>query len=211
MFKSKKHRRFLMHLVGHHIQINLRQSYTALKDIEDENGNNFQRKLYSQVGVMLGYFKHSCAPNVYPIDFNGDTIYTTIRPIQAGQQLFLSNVDFHWNDATEYYYRWREIDCKCEKIYKMQYPSSAEIKTLLEDSDFVFIKASEIRSEIEEIDRERFDALKEKCLKLLNKYGNMVWCSQLNDTIKIYTWLLKAEINGAVQTVQSQDKLNNNS
>lgn len=210
MFKSKKHRRFLIHLVGHHIQINLRQSYVALKNVEDENGKIQQRKLYSQVGVLLGYFKHSCTPNIYPIDCNGDTIYTTIRPIEAGQQLFLSNFDFHWNDASEYYYRWSEINCKCE-ICNMRYPSLAEVKTFSEDPDFVFIKASEIKSEIEEIDRHQFDVLKEKCIKLLNKYGNIVWCSPLSATINIYTWLLKAEINGAVQTVQSQDKLNNNS
>lgn len=210
MFESKKHRRFLMHLAGHHIQINLRQSYVAIKDIENENGSIVQRKLYSQVGVMLGYFKHSCAPNVYPIDYNGDTIYTTIRPIQAGQQLFLSNLSFHWTDVTEYYHRWSEIDCKCE-IRKNQRPSSAEIRTFSEDPDYVFIKASEIKSEIKEIDSKRFDVLKEKCVKLLNKYGNMV-CDELSATINIYTWLLKAEINGAVQTVhQSQDKLNNNS
>ncbi|XP_055298559.1 uncharacterized protein LOC129566545 [Sitodiplosis mosellana] len=207
MFTSKRHRRFLMHLVGHHVEINIRQAYVAVEDMEDGNKKVEKRTLYSQVGVMLGYFHHSCSPNVWPIDRNGDTIYIVICPIQAGQQLFVSNYSFHWNDPTKYYQRMSEIDCKCERCKGLR-PPEAETLAFSSDPDFELIESCEIRSESDCIDSKRFDILKETCVKLLKKYGNMIWCTELGIVIVVYMHLLKAEMRGIVK---SQDILNNNS
>lgn len=48
MFSTKKHRRFLMHLIGHHVQINIRQAYTLSKLAVGENGQESERSLYKQ-------------------------------------------------------------------------------------------------------------------------------------------------------------------
>lgn len=210
MFGTKKHRRFLMHLVGHHVQINIRQTYVATEDMKDENNKIENRKLYAQVGVMLGYFQNSCTsclPNVCAVDRNGDTVYVVIRPIQAGQQLFISNRHFHWNDPS--FYHTLELYRKCKRCREELQPSEAEILALSNDPDYdQFVEAKKIIFKIDSIDRKQFDFLKKTCVKLLKKYGNTVGCIELKTVVNIYMSLLKAEIGGVAQ---SQDRLNNNS
>lgn len=202
MFGTKKHRRFLMHLVGHHVQINIRQTYFAVENMKDENDKIENRKLYSQVGVMLGYFQNpciSCLPNVFAVDRNGDTVYIAIRPIQPGQQLFISNRSFHWNDSSSFYQALSEFDCKCKRCQDQQ-QSETEIQALSNDPDYGhLIEAKNIISKIDCIDSKQFDFLKRTCVKLLKKYHKAVGCIELNTVIISYMYLLKAEIDGVVQ------------
>lgn len=209
MFGTKKHRRFLMHLVGHHVQINVRQTYFVKRDMRDGNNKIENRKLYSQVGVMLGYFQtacNSCLPNVLAVDRNGDTVYIVIRPIQAGEQLLISNRDFHWDDHNSSYQAVNVL--KCKRCHELE-PSEDKILALSNDPDYGhLVEAKYIISEFDCIDSKQFDFLKRTCVKLLKKYGNTVGCIELNTVVRSYMCLLKAEIGGFVQ---SQDSLNINS
>lgn len=198
MFASKRYRRFLMHLIGHHVQVNLRNSYIAGKSIPNENGGDTQRKLYSQVGVMLGYFKHSCSPNVYVVDRDGDTVYIAIRPIKAGEHLFMSFCSFHWDKTIEWFTKLNGIDCKCERCER-QLPSGVQMHELSIDPDFQFVDSNKITSEIQEVDGKIFEILTQKCVKLLKKYGRMHWCYRLGVVIITYSLLLQAKVRGVIR------------
>lgn len=198
-----------MHLVGHHVQINLRKTYVFSKKFQNDTGELVQRKLYSQVGLLLDYFKHSCSPNVLPVDRDGDTVYIVIRPIEAGQELMLSNYSFHWDPSTEWDRKCNEIVCNCERC-EGRLPSKDEIDEISSDPDYNFVNSSEIRSEVDYIDRESYNILMEKCIKLLKKYGHILWCTEFGIILSAFSDLIRAELHGYVQTSQT-DESNNNS
>lgn len=210
MFQSKKHRRFLMHLIGHHLQINLRQAYSASKPIEDDDGRVHLRKLYSQVGLLLGFIKHSCSPNVFPIDRDGDTVFAVVRPIQAGEELFINYYGFHWDMKGENGYRENVSNCRCERC-EGRMPSNVEIEQLTSDPDFRFMCYYHRSLDEEIIDAKIFDALKKRCIRLLSNHGRMVWCTDFSFAFCLYTKVLTAEYSGTIQVSHSTDTLNNNS
>lgn len=195
MFQSKKHRRFLMHIVGHHVQINIRQSYTATKSIEDSIGKIEQRKLYSQVGIMLGFFNHACSPNVLPVDRNGDTVYIVVRPIRAGEELFISYYGFHWDIDGENGFRDYEFKCHCERCESRQ-PSAYDIQRLIHDPDFRLFCYYCAKIENHQKETEMVNNLKKTCVRLLNAHGRMVWCIEICRVFCIYIQLLTDEYTG---------------
>ncbi|XP_031625344.1 uncharacterized protein LOC116342019 [Contarinia nasturtii] len=207
VFASKKHRRFLMHLIGQHVQVNLRQTYVATKPIVKPNGEKEYRRLYSQVGVLLGYFNHSCVPNVHLVDHDGDTIYYALRPIHAGEDLLISYFKFQWNDSS--IEKLIELNCVCE-CCKHKHPSTDDVIEFRKDPDFQYIIRCNLTTDIDFIEREKFDILMEKCVKLLTKYGRILWCTELGVVLTIYGLLLEAYVHGAVGEAQSHDELNNN-
>lgn len=177
MFETKKHRRFLMHLVGHHVEINLHQSYYEIKEFENEHGDKQQRRLYSQVGLFLRYFNHSCSPNVYPIDVNGDTVYVVVRPIQAGEQLRVSYYSFHWHPLEERKRDAKTINCKCERC-RDDFPSNDEAHQLRLEPEYWSIESYRSYA-FDSIDADEFNALKLRCMNILKKYDRLKWCKEL--------------------------------
>lgn len=203
MFESKRHRRFLMHIIGHHVQINIRQTFLFVKDTVDNRGKEVHQTLYSQVGLLLSYINHACSPNVTPLDHDGDTVYMAVRPIDRGQEVVISNYSFHWNLSIKF----REILCCCERC-EQKFPSQFEVLTLANDPNFQFISANFISSEFDPITRNTFDVLKDKCIKLLKRYGRMLWCEQFGIVLHIFTSLAKADLHNAIE--ETDDKINNN-
>ncbi|XP_031628273.1 uncharacterized protein LOC116344043 [Contarinia nasturtii] len=197
MFSTKKHRRFMMHLIGHHVQVNLHQSYVFKEDFVNENGDKDHRILYSQVGVLLRYFNHRCSPNVYAIDCDGDTYYCALRPIQPGQELFISYYCFHWDLPPEWPHKFSKHNCKCERC-EWRKPTTDELIQIADDPDFDIVNDSNIESEIKSIDKAKFDILMESCIRLLKKYDRILWCKQLAVVITVYAALLTANIRGLV-------------
>lgn len=77
VFETKKHRRFLMHLIGHHIRILDRNSQNLISTTSDEK--NFY------VSILAGYLNHSCAPNVM-VNFK---LISIIKKISNFYNLFI--------------------------------------------------------------------------------------------------------------------------
>lgn len=92
LFKSRKHNRFLMHLVIHHtLVMNKNSIRIRLMSIEPSPTN--RRDICTHTGLLNGYFEHSCAPNVLRLDRDGYSVYMTIRPVKKGEQLFVTILD----------------------------------------------------------------------------------------------------------------------
>lgn len=60
LFKLQKHSRFLMHLIAHHQRV---ANYNSMR-IRSSIQVNEKRDMCCHAGIMMRYFKHSCAPNV---------------------------------------------------------------------------------------------------------------------------------------------------
>lgn len=93
MFNTKKHQRFLIHLIAHHSTlISNNSGGTTFKlgsPIDDECYNVTS----SRIGLLTPYFRHSCAPNTYKGDRDGNDVYITIRPVQKGENLMCRTKD----------------------------------------------------------------------------------------------------------------------
>lgn len=212
MFESKKHRRFLMHLVGHHIEINYFQAYLECKRFEIEDGTLIQRQLYSQTGILLRYFKYSCCPNVVPIDVDGSTVYQVIRPVRIGEQLRVSFYNFLWENEHDSKRKVLAGKCDCERCSN-QHPSKEEQQQFRMDPDFWCIESYQYQPNFDSVEYEDLQFIKEKCTRLLEKYGRMKWCRQFGLVQMVYTKILKTELNQTYQTqsqLQLSDRLNNN-
>lgn len=90
MFKSKKHNRFLQHLIAQHVLISQHNS-RVLMCADPTNPFN----LFSCFGVMAAYFNHSCAPNAM-ITFQNEAkwVYVLVRPVKKGEEVLISWVPF---------------------------------------------------------------------------------------------------------------------
>ncbi|XP_055297012.1 SET and MYND domain-containing protein 4-like [Sitodiplosis mosellana] len=83
MFQRQKYRRFLMHLIVHHYQV--MEINSVVSCIRDD-GECIA--FVSQTGLMIGYMKHSNAPNVTVSKTPGNTVdLITTRPVKKGQQI----------------------------------------------------------------------------------------------------------------------------
>lgn len=82
-FNTEKHQRFLMHLVKHHANILITSSAASI----EVSGAIFTTEIHA---LIASFFNHSCAPNVVTICVDNRIIGITIRPIKAGDQLFIS-------------------------------------------------------------------------------------------------------------------------
>lgn len=206
MFESKKHRRFLMHLVGHHVQINVRQTYIYGK-VTDQSSNEPKQNFYSQVGLLLGYVNHSCSPNATPIDRDGDTVYIAVRPIDAGQEVVISNYSFHWDPAIQWHPQTEGFSCHCERC-EHRLPSIYQVAALASEPDFRYINSINLNLTHDCIDQDTHDDLKVRCIKLLKRYGRMLWCREFGIVLQLFNELNKAEMHGMV--LETDDNLNNN-
>lgn len=83
-FNTKPHKRFLMHLINHHVVLTEDRHH----HISKENG----RGVTFYFNIVAYYFNHSCFPNVCISQKNGIVSCTVIRPIQKDEQLLLSYV-----------------------------------------------------------------------------------------------------------------------
>lgn len=70
-FDTLQHKRFLMHLLLHHLAININNGY--------ENHHT------TSIGLVLCLLNHSCAPNLYNCAIDNKKVCTTIRPVKKGK------------------------------------------------------------------------------------------------------------------------------
>lgn len=201
MFKSEKHRRFLMHLIYQHYQIvDLNSVIEVLKSCsedEDDNetcdeGSHMDVKwASSETGLMSRYFKHSCAPNVYVTTSHGSMINVTVRPIKKGQQLtrtiLLQLLTQSKKKRKQVLWRERKMKCKCVRCNGFT-ASNLQRDKILDDPDFQYLNEDWPEGP------NQFDAAVqarvEKCKCLLRKYGQFPWCVELGEIVEIYIHLI---------------------
>lgn len=181
-FQSKKHRRFLMHLIGHHCQITSNNSMRVTKDASGEVS-------YTQTGLIPKYFQHSCAPNVFMGTRDGHFIYITIRPIKKGGQLYISNFMSLLRQPKDVRQQviWthRRIKCECARCEGIV-ASANQRRQMASDSDFKYIFAnSSTHSIIGDI-----SVMHQRCQTFLTKYGHMNWCDELGIVLSTYVMIV---------------------
>lgn len=81
LFDTLAKQRFLMHLAVTHTFIMVRHGSSGPMN-EKNHGCTF--------ALAFALFNHQCAPNVLNTSFDGKQVFVTTRPIETGEQLFIS-------------------------------------------------------------------------------------------------------------------------
>lgn len=203
MFKSEKHRRFLMHLLSFHCQI-LELNSTVRKAMferqsANENahhGHDEVKWFDSSTGLIKRFFKHSCSPNVYDTSYNGNAVVITVRPVKKGQQLthtlLLQLLTQTKTERKQVLWQERKMVCKCLRCKGLK-ASPAQQRLIAEDPEYKQLCSE---SDDDEDDRsesyfeEKMQSSLAACKSLLRKYGQFNWCDELGDIVEVYIHLL---------------------
>lgn len=177
LFNSVEKRRFLMHLILHHLLV-------------IQTNGIVSGDPWSVVSVfnVLSMLNHSCAPNLYHPRLGKQQYCVTIRPIRKGEQLFISYLSPNDRSTTEQRhqklkYSWG-FECKCERCDCTKQPihdgpTINIVQQIQSDPFYQFILENDGNSDEE-------SELFEYCLKFLNKYGNMQWSLQMCSITSIF-------------------------
>lgn len=172
LFDGLEAHRFLMHLIVMHASIIF--------------CNIFQFESHGEVFLLQNHFNHSCAPNLLHTSYENKTVVITSRRIKKGDQLFISY-------GKEYFFESRNnrrtklfegfgFHCDCEKCENDKWPISS--KQIESDADYQFSLRDAAKSKTSEVAKRL--ALKKKCIELLIKYADSIWCSQLDTVSHLY-------------------------
>lgn len=189
IFKTKKHQRFLMHLIAQNILI--LDTFTCGKrylGISPTESITFE----IQMAVLRTAFKYSCAPNMIYILDNGKTAGIVVCPINEGEEITANH--FSWmpdNDWGRRQFLLQEFGapCKCSLSASVVPATIRENPILHYDSDFFIIKTNNRRHRNQYSDEEA-EKLKETCELLLMKYGRMQSCKEIETVVQVYELLL---------------------
>lgn len=181
MFNTEKHRRFLMHLIGHHIQIYHHNLFTAKSP---EPKRNVSSIVHNYFGLMSRYFNHSCHPHTLMVsDEAASVVYVTIRPIKKGAEVSTSWFPFILNSErkTRQCKLWelKGIRCKCTRCQGAVASSHQRIP----------LRAA--RDRIEELRGK--EKLMGECINFLQTYGHLHWCEEIENVISMYQMLLSLQ------------------
>lgn len=172
-FCTEAHKRFLIHLISHHINLT-------------ENNYHWCVKKHRGTGsyccfIIDYYFNHSCFPNVCQSKRNGIMSITVVRPVQKGEQLFFPYLYNAYNNKKG---RTKELlenchfQCKCELCQINSIPvsfrmeSDPNLKALQSVYDPEYY-AKRLYS------RKQIDQMKEMCFNFLRKYRRSKWYIQM--------------------------------
>lgn len=139
-FNTREKQRFLMHLVAQHYCIINYSGNIVFDNSDDLVGWNFEE--FRSVTAM--YLNHSCAPNATLLSFYGYNVIVTIRPINAGEQVFLSYFrndkrQHSTTDRKKYILARCRFGCNCERCNGMSL-SNGERNEIQKDETFRYIE-----------------------------------------------------------------------
>lgn len=181
-FDTEQKRRFLMHLILHHNCVIFLNAFST----HDGRMNAF---------VLFSYLNHACASNVRCISQANMRYGITLRPIKAGQQLFISYLTDVFGDTSvedtqnEMFENFGFRCSNCERCKPNEKLSLTNSILMQNDEDFRFLsfqspewrKTDDGRSENE---KQRF--LKEMTVGVLNRFGSGHWCDELASMMEYY-------------------------
>lgn len=181
MFTTAKHRRFLMHLLGHVTTI---ECLAAPKDSMTP-ASNFDQMTFRIKAIMQSYFEQSCCPNVVKTCVDGKTIWYSVKPIKMGEQIFMPKVPsaaiLKSIQQRRGMVKLKQLKskCQCDRC-KGKTLSAAQRKQLATDPDYRFIQANKQRIRIE-----RVHLMVDAVVSVLRKFGEWNWCEQIQEVINL--------------------------
>lgn len=173
LFKSERKKRFLMHLVLH------------IKCVITNNGFNSDERM--SLYIISSYFNHACAPNVIGMYTDGNVRFCkTIRPIKAGQQMFITylgdvNCKDTVDDCQSILYQNFGFECKCERCKPDKRSRALNSCNMQLDRDYQFLstKLYEFIDDGVGTKEEKKSILEQKTVDILNRFGDKHWCDEL--------------------------------
>lgn len=181
-FKSEAEKRFLMHLVTYHVCIVKKNSIEATQ-------NKCQR--IGTLGLVFPLFNHACASNLLNFSVGYRQICMTMRPVQKGDQLFVSYIFGDIPTRMRQLHLMKNFNflCKCDKCAPNF--KSSNVAALVKDPGYKFLQLN-MKSDLL-VEKIRLN-IKQKCINLLNKYGHF-WSPELQFVLDKYIKTEMYEIN----------------
>lgn len=179
LFDTKQKKRFLMHLALHHyVVISINNFRNVDCDaIEDEGAF-----------IICSYFNHACAPNLM-VKRSGKLRYcVTVRPIKAGQQLFVTYFgDLFCEQPVEHCQEYLLMNfkfrCTCERCKPHILKMNSE--NLLSDPEYSYLCTEQFKQPAQGYDVQKLLQLQGKFVDLLNRFGEH-WSRELDTVIEGY-------------------------
>lgn len=179
------HRRFLMHLIGHHM--------CALRfpKVNVVIGENDGTVVYP---VFAYFFKHSCYPNVALVTSDRSVVAVTIRPIQKNEPLTISYLADSVYDDIKFARRLVlrkhfNLRCECERCEQKNpeafyVPSKQGLSQQFQDD-------CENESHFHHKMQKMRKKLTTECVKFLNGNGRDKWNDDIDLATSTYVRLLR--------------------
>lgn len=216
-FHSEVHKRFLQHLIGHHlivIKYSI-QRVTCETGREDILTGNKQEIDYEwRMSIPASYFNHSCAPNAYILSQKGYTVCLVVRPIRKNEQICVtydaSLLSQEKTKRQQILQTKFNFQCKCQRCQSPQLESSS-LKSndyIARDLDFQYF-CNEIKNATINLDLHLVDSLRSKSFEMLKKYGKASWCRQINDIMDYLNDLLTTEKTGLLKVTLMVEYMRN--
>lgn len=159
LFNTTEKQHFLMHLIAHHFLVT--------------NNNSYGSESNTTVGLVLSLVNHSCSPNLHNYEVRNRRCSVTIRPVKKGHQLFttyLTGDEKPLDQRQKEIKQWWGFECKCE--YCCAGDQSIDVKVALSNPTFRYVLQNYQN-------KENHSVVMDKCLKFLNKRGNMPWAMEI--------------------------------
>lgn len=190
MFKTKKYRRFLQHLIGHHVQIVQNNSVQGC--VQSMSGRNKGQSVtwYNHIGLIEKYFQPSCAPNVVTCEGDGNHVFITVRPIKKGEQLTFSYYMFLLDSKEkrqQILWERKKLICRCSRCQGIC-ASSIQRQQLALDPNFQHVSAFFPTMDLNDMNEVR--AMTDKCVTFLKKCDRIQWCDEIGIVVHAYIYLL---------------------
>lgn len=190
-FKTEKHHRFLMHLIGFHSLITDDNSNWS-KRVFEVNGQVKNVCTHGIIGLRNRFFGLSCEPNVMHSDHNDLSVFITIRPVKKGEQLVTFLANYLLLESKEKrqqaYLQQRKSTCKCSRCEGVTATSAQQLE-ITSDPDY-----GDVSSRLQNcIDVKEMD---EKYVAFLNKHGHVPWCDAIGKVIDAYMYFLRDKMSG---------------
>lgn len=179
-FNDIRKQRFLMHLIRHHGNVIQCSSSASIENY----GPTFTLEVHA---LVAAFFNHSCAPNVVTMCYDDTIVGIVLRPILAGEQLFISYLgrnNFR-SKARRQQYLWdyHGFRCNCERCMLPE----IEYSHMTTNPWFIHVMNTFYKNRFIAI-REHVDYFLEKSIEFSYKYGRSFWCDEM---VLIYDAFMK--------------------
>lgn len=184
-FGTMRHRRFLAHLIMHHIEV--------ISKFGTKTYDNGENGCIEITAPIASYLNHSCAPNAAKFLLDSSMIVVTMRPIAKGEQLFVSYCDVRKSDKERknILLSKHHFQCMCERCQPI-YSSEAQPIQYLDQihadmtENFVKENFTHLASNNQGIRKE----LAQRLLEVLHVFGRMPWNHTISWAYVVYSILL---------------------
>ncbi|XP_031617133.1 uncharacterized protein LOC116337000 [Contarinia nasturtii] len=191
LFSTKTKQRFLMHLVAHHAQVLLCNSYGGFEKEQNQ-------QITATMTNVASFFEHSCTPNLMQFSIGNRTVLITNQFIKAGDHLYID----YWpedeggnNESTEsraiLLQKNFNVSCKCRKCN----PNKKAL--IIADPYMVSHPAYRwVLDYKKHMGSDTSALMKQQCINFLKEYKHASWSKEKDYIIKTYTECVLNEFDG---------------